>query len=686
VGLALACRHPAPTGEVVLDLVAALPTTDAAPATTAIAATDRAHLLEGWSAVDGADGEPRVWLTGASGSIAFEAGSSGASRTAVLSVVVDTPGPRPQPIVVRLNQQLVGTLRPVAGRHDLRIVLPAAKLRRGRNVLDVVTPGALARRRGLAGGRGLALVALRFESDAPPGARVVADGDRLRLPAGAAVSWFVAVPPAAWLVWDASAGPVRVTIQPDGAAARRPPVRRAGALSAVDLRRESGRLLRLTIGAEGDDCTLTRPRLLGRPPPHPEPAAAPATRPNVVLYVADTLRADRLGCYGYPRATSPHVDALAREGVVFERAVAQSSWTRPAVATIMTGRWPHEHGAVSLMSALRTDVATLAERLRAAGWATGAVVTNLNVAARFGFDRGFEHFDYLAERDERPALYASASELNAAALPWLAAQGERPFFLWLHASDPHAPYGSAADVRARLGGGAGDFRTLVDHPEQATADDIRQLSDLYDRDVGTLDAGFGEVMDALRRRGLDRSTLVVFLADHGEEFREHGGFEHGRTLHREVTRVPLVIRLPGNARAGERVATLARQVDVVPTILALAGLPVPHDLPGRPLLAAGTGDDPVALLETQLAGRRLVGLVRGPWKAVFDEARGQTALYNAASDPGETVDVAPGRPVVVGYARQAIARLRLSADRRGVAATVADPETERRLRALGYLD
>jgi arylsulfatase A-like enzyme len=503
------------------------------------------------------------------------------------------------------------------------------------------------------------------------------------------VSWFVAVPPDAWLVWDASAGPVRVTVEPDGGAARRPAVRRAGDGSAIDLRAESGQLLRVTVAAEGGECTLTRPRLLGRPPP-PAPAAAAPARPNVVLYVADTLRADRLGCYGYARGTSPRLDAFAREGLVFERAVAQSSWTRPAVATIMTGRWPHEHGAVSLMSALRTDVPTLAERLAAAGWTTAAVVSNLNVAARFGFDRGFERFEYLPEREERPEVYASATALNAAALPWLATRGERPFFLWMHASDPHAPYRPAPEVGARFVAPAAaaepDFRALVDHPEQATPDDVRRLSGLYDGDVATLDAGFGALMDELRRRGLDRSTLVVFVADHGEEFREHGGFEHGRTLYGEVTRVPLVIRLPGGARAGERIAAVARQVDLVPTILALAGVPIPPGLPGRPLLGGGDTEQPVALMETQLAGRSLVGLVRGPWKAVFDEARGQVALYDAVADPGETADLGAARPVVVGYARQTIARLRVAADRTGSAPTVTDPETERRLRALGYLD
>jgi arylsulfatase A-like enzyme len=682
-------RPAPPQGPVVLDLLAALPATEAAPPTEVIAASDRRHLLQGWGALDSSDGEPRVWLRAGRGVAWFDAGRKPVPLTLRVSAIADAQ--RPHPVMVRLNQRMIGAVRPATGRTELQMALPAEAQRPGRNVLELITPGGRARQRGILRGRGFGVIALRFQRDAPPPAGPRADGRRLVLPGGSDVSWFVALPAGAALAWDGGRGNVRVSVEVDGAPARDVATIRTTTGGAADLGSDAGRLARLTLAAPAAAAEVEAPRLVGAPDDEPACDALPRGT-NVVLYVADTVRADRLGLYGYGRPTSPRLDAFAREAVVFDDAVAQSSWTRPAVASLLTGRWPHQHGAVTLMSALRPDLPTLAELLRDRGYATAAFVTNLNVAGRFGFDRGFERFEYLPERDDRREVYVPAPTLHAAALAWLAERRERPFFLWLHATDTHAPYRPPADQAARFRP-AGiaptiddtmNLRTLMDRPAVATADNVAYLSGLYDGEIAALDAAFGHLLDELRRRDLDRSTVVVFVSDHGEEFHDHGGLEHGRTLYRELTRVPLLVRLPGGAMGGRRSAAVARHIDLVPTLLALLHQPAPSDLPGRVLLCPPAGDVP-ALMATELAGRQLVGLARGPWRAVFDESEGRAALYDVTQDPGERRDLAGARPVVVGFARQAIARLRLEGEPTA-APTIADPETERRLRALGYLD
>ena len=697
---ALGCGPGAlPTeGSVVLDLVEAFPDTGAAAPTSTLVATDRAHFLQGWSPPGpGPDARPVAWIAGSRGVVWFDAGVTPVDQRLVIACIAEAEAGRPRPVLVRLNRAALGTLRPAVGAQEQSLGLPAARQTPGRNLLEFFVPGGLARRRGMTGARALGVVSLRFEPARPLAPAPRASGNRLFLPPGGSVAYFLDVPAEARLVVGAPEG-VRVSIEADGRRARdvraAPP--QAGGEAVFDLGPEAGSVARLTLATVRDAATLVRPRVVGRPAPATEEPLSlpPASRANVVLYVADTLRADRLGCYGYGRPTSPNLDAFAREALLFENAVAQSSWTRPAAASILTGRWAHEHGAASLMGALRTDVPTLAEVLHAAGYTTGAVVTNLNVAARFGFDRGFDTYQYLPERDERDTVYASAAELDAVAFPWLDAHPGGPFFLYLHASDPHAPYRPPPEVAARFVAPEAaaridphvPLRRLLARPELATPDVVAALSGLYDGDVAVLDQGVGELLARLRALGLDRTTLVVFVADHGEEFGEHGGLEHGRTLYGEVTRVPLLVRWPGGTGGGRRVIRLARQIDVVPTILAAVGVSAPPDLPGRSLVG-GTPPATESVMETELGARSVAGMVTGRWKAVWNEAPQAAELYDLAADPGETRDLARARPVALGFARQRLARLRRGALRAAAEeTTVTDPETERRLRALGYLD
>jgi arylsulfatase len=307
---------------------------------------------------------------------------------------------------------------------------------------------------------------------------------------------------------------------------------------------------------------------------HERDASRPAPARNLIVYLVDTVRADHLGCYGYRLPTSPALDAFALEAVLFENAYAQSSWTKPAVASIFTGLRPWRHGANQRRQRLADEAVTLAEILAAAGYRTAGFITNPNVGGAFGFRQGFER--YHAEREEQ-----SGESVRRAAFDWLEARGEdaRPFFLYLHTVEPHSPYRDALDRAGEFGARLADpqiglrrhLRALGDGSLRAAPETVSELVALYDAEVAAADTSFGALLDELGRRGLADETIIVFVSDHGEEFADHGGFEHSRTLYEEVLRVPLIVRAPGFAP--RRVAASAQHVDLLPTLLDLVAVP-----------------------------------------------------------------------------------------------------------------
>jgi arylsulfatase A-like enzyme len=348
-------------------------------------------------------------------------------------------------------------------------------------------------------------------------------------------------------------------------------------------------------------------------------------------------------------------------------------------------------------------VATLAETLSEHGYRTGAFVTNINVAPQWGFQRGFDVYRYLAEDERSPTVHVGADVVNAQALDWLSAASDRPYFLYVHATDPHAPYRPPSPWAERFVDPDNDvpparIDTLLgairEHGVQPTADEVRALMARYDGEIAFTDGQFGRFVTELRRRGLLERTLIVLVADHGEEFGDHGGFEHGRTLYEEMLHVPLIVRLPNPEGAGRRVAESVRQIDIAPTVLEYVGAQVPADLPGRSLLGALTGVAPPsvdALADTSLGRQRVAAVMTGDWK-VIDEKVGSSAktqVYNISQDEREREDLAEQHPVLVGYARQALAASVAGgsappAD--NAVEPVVDPAILERLRALGYRD
>lgn len=426
--------------------------------------------------------------------------------------------------------------------------------------------------------------------------------------------------------------------------------------------------------------------------PAPEPTPGSDGRPDVVLVVIDTLRADHVGSYGGQRPTTPNLDALAADGRRYTRAFSHSGWTLPAMASLLTGKQPIEHGAIRGQQErhygrIRADVPLLAEQLRGAGYRTGAFVNNVFLAAEFGFDRGFDRYDWAtAAQDGHRAAQATVD----AALGWLGASTS-PSFLLVHAIEPHAYYEAAAPWRGTFGAtspeasrlvkpdrqGAGINGTLVLDP--ALLDEARRA---YDEEILAADAALGTLLAGLRARPRWSSTLVIVTSDHGEEFMDHGGIDHGHQLHAELTRVPLVVAGPGVAPGVDE--RIVQHADVHGEILARVGL---ADGGGRGLGGAGRE---VAIAEGVLLGDPLAmitdgdllviaGLATHGWEAWKLDAQGSDLQRIPATDPR----VAERGPELLRMLARA--RGTLAAGEPASEFSVTDAATLEQLRALGYV-
>ena len=378
---------------------------------------------------------------------------------------------------------------------------------------------------------------------------------------------------------------------------------------------------------------------------------AQSMRPNALVVLVDALRADHLGAYGYGRATSPQIDALVAEGMLFERAYAQSPWTKPSIPTLFTSLYPIQHGVYEgetpgsagflESDVLPDELTTLAELFRSAGYRTAAFVNNAHLLPAQGFAQGFDLYDH---------GNLDAAEIARRFLAWLDAEPGRPFYAYLHYLDAHWPFQPKPPFAERFappGSYDGVFaqeswRGLRDRINDGgvalTGRDRDELVARHDGAVAQVDAAIGELLAELRRRGVLDTTFVVLTADHGEELFDHGQVGHGGTLYDEVLHVPLVLRPPGGAK-GERIAEPARLLDVFPTLAGAAGIPAPKGLEGRNLLAPD-GSEPELVAETRHKRTYRAALRAGDWKYVRTwKASGPRAL---AKTQAGSFGIAPG--------------------------------------------
>lgn len=531
------------------------------------------------------------------------------------------------------------------------------------------------------------------------------------------------------VVWEVEgASPVTAVIAQDSDPVLRlplPPVSDRGSVAA-DHDLGSVRPARLTLRAAGGvavfgegeaGVVLRRPRLTGdgharRLPDRTvdvssatgdqtAPAVDEGKPESILVWIVDTLRVDRLGFHGHGRPVSPNFDALAERSTVFERAVAQSSWTRPTVATLLTGVGPERHGIRELNHGLEGSFATLPERLRELGYVTAGFSANANVTADTGFEQGFDRFEYGAVDVDTLARWA---------LDWLdqvaAETPDQPFFLMVLSVEPHASFDPAEPFRERFAAGVQDrglgtvehMRALSNRRIPSTPEVVDQLFLLYDAEIAWNDHVFGEFRRELDTRG--RNPSIVVVSDHGEAFEERGVFGHAWDLHREVLDIPFLIHRSGQGE-GRRVSVPVQQADLLPTLIEMAGGETGPGIDGDSLLpllddgSAADGFEGLAdrlLLSTMDTFRRpAASLVRGRYKLIELRRAGHAPsrqLFDRTADPEELHDLAAERPLLLGVmARHLSEQLELAAGSAVEAVEVElDEDTRRRLQALGYIE
>jgi arylsulfatase A-like enzyme len=435
---------------------------------------------------------------------------------------------------------------------------------------------------------------------------------------------------------------------------------------------------------------------------HVVPAAErQAARPDIFVYLIDTLRADALGVYGSRRPTSPRIDEFSRDAVVFQRAYSASAWTLPATFSVLSGLYPSHHGVMLPGQHLAPDLQPwLPELLARSGYETVGISQWLLGGDPFGLERGFESF-YLDIRqtEKNPSATARWFLWHHLLQP---RHPDSPLFAYLHLVDPHALYRPRGDDARFAGEQPGALPPELYDPNYfltsgigRNSAEVEHLRALYDGEVHAADRAFGTFVDLLKFFDLYDRSLIVLLSDHGEEFYEHGGFAHGRTLYDELLRVPLIVKLPRSRQAGTRVAAPVSLVDVAPTIaaLALAGA-AGASFDGVPLQRAGRdGDAPrrPIFAETQADRVHLRAVRQGALKCIanlggvdgFSRSAPPLQLFDLTSDPGERSPLPPsdGR-----FERcRALLQRALPGSRSGKVLLPLPPGDQARLRALGYL-
>ncbi|HNQ79996.1 MAG: sulfatase-like hydrolase/transferase [Acidobacteriota bacterium] len=392
---------------------------------------------------------------------------------------------------------------------------------------------------------------------------------------------------------------------------------------------------------------------------------------NVLLVTMDTTRADRLGCYGYAKALTPRLDALASAGVRFDRAYAQAPLTLPSHCSLMTGTVPAYHrvhnNGFYYLDPRRT---TLAEILKKDGYATAAFVSSFTVDSRFGLDQGFDVYDDDFQEGEILKSFRSertADKVYESFARWLDENAGRKFFCWLHFFDPHLPYQPPSDFR---------------HPRSDSP---------YDAEIAYMDEFIGKSIDALRRNGVLGRTLIVLCGDHGEGLGERKEIDHGLFLYDNTVRVPLIMYWENRLPQGRVVSSRVRLIDLVPTILTLAGLAPPKESQGKnlvPLMKGKKGIDLPVYLESyypreNYGWSEITGLVDGDWKYLQSP---KPELFNLALDPREKRNVLLQEPGIARDMRKKLQESaeKLSSEKDGGKRRLS-PEEEERLRSLGYL-
>ena len=430
--------------------------------------------------------------------------------------------------------------------------------------------------------------------------------------------------------------------------------------------------------------------------PSPRAARAAAGSPDILLVTIDTLRADRLGAYGYPRATSPHLDALIRDGVRFDAARTIEPLTTPALVSMLTSTHPHEHGASRNGLRMHSGLASLPKTLQASGYRTAAFVANWTLRDKLsGLSEHFADYHEVLTRRRWFGLVrseATAQDITGAAMEWIETHHARPdrapYFVWVHYVDPHAPYRLHEDYLERLGLPTGGGLPAEDR---------------YDTEIAFVDDAVGALLAHVTEGGA-REPLIVFTSDHGESLGEHGYWGHGRNLHDPTLLIPMSVTWPGRIEP-RTIDAPALIIDLAPTVLGLLGLQPPANAAGYDWSGVFKGAEPPASRTTHYQAHRgavisrhdsdlarrsgllEVGVIDGSRKEIFRVNSNRRETYDLINDPHELHDLSadkqPPSEMLLGWMRRVYDGLTSLDD---APPEPLDEESIEQLRSLGYVD
>ena len=673
------------------------------------------YTLGGWLTSTGEDrvvgGASAMIIPGTSAKLALPSEGTEAQVLAVRA-----RGGRRDRLRVFLNTREIGggELAADGAWTTVRVSIAAGVLKRGENTLLLRSANS-----------GVAIDWVKLGPDAEvddaapasPEQLAVRDGQAaaLAVPAGLTLGFAAEIPRAARLrgtVKGASGARLELIAKRDGAddlVLARVDATAQGAALDADLGALAGDIVRLDLRAVGGEVRVVAPGIVTL-----DGAAPTATRPikNVIVYLIDTLRADKLQAVNpRSRVLTPGLARFVETAAVMAGAHTQENWTKPSVATLLSSLFPWQHQAITTEAVVPNDVELLPETLSARGFHTGAFIANGYVSDRFGFRQGWTSYrNYVREGRRNVAQYVAADVLE-----WLDQRPqEKPFFLYVHTIDPHVPYKPPRQFLemydATPYSGVVNFASDNELLEKIKAGRIPlnardkvHLEALYDGEISYHDVHFNSILDGLARRNLADDTMVIIVADHGEEFWDHGSVGHGHSVYEELLHIPMIVRLPGTTATALRVEDAVGLVDVMPTVLEALGQPLPNGLAGQsflPLLRGETADAPRSAVSGFMEGWRTV--VSGRYKLIHRTLERQM-LYDLSRDPHEQTDLGPEHPIGVRYLRGMLGMALGAAEDAPAAAatgtaprrarpqvheqetTTIDPQTEAQLRALGYV-
>jgi arylsulfatase A-like enzyme len=395
------------------------------------------------------------------------------------------------------------------------------------------------------------------------------------------------------------------------------------------------------------------------------------TGKNVILIVIDTARADRFGCYGNPSGITPNIDKFAEDAVLFLNAFSHAPWTLPSLASLFTSQYPSMHGAGGRLGAFKTlnqEAVTLAELCQRAGIITGAIINVVFISEKLGMTQGFHSVDKFIHPSSNVNM-RKAGPTTKAALRWIKRHKNSPFFLLVHYFDPHLTYNPPKTFRTRFAdpkdryntdyifGTRKDITLFRQNLISLNPEKIARLEKLYNAEIAYVDSEIGRLLDGISRQGLDKNTVIVITSDHGEEFLEHNGFEHGHTLYDELLHVPLIIRDPNIVTENEnthstkerspKIHTTVRLIDVAPTLCNLVGIPAASTFVGQSLLPIIENKHKAhlpVLSQGNMWGLSGTALRKDGFKLILQPYLPRVRMFNIGTDPGEQENIEDQMP------------------------------------------